>query len=86
MLPFLKNHKQAGVIVSTRKPDEKDDQEPSDSSAAMEACAQDIIRAIEQKDSKHLALALQAAFECMESEPHEESPHTYEAQNIKAGE
>lgn len=86
MLPFLsKNIKQTGVIVHERKPDEtKDDN-------GMKACAEDILRAIKDNDSEHLAQALNSAFQIFDAAPHEEgpheaSPHTYEAQNQKAGE
>lgn len=86
-LPFLPNKKkQSGIIVHERQPDQKDDEDHS----GIDACAQDILRAIEQKDPKHLGEALRAAFAIMESEPHDEAehiePHSYEAQNIKIGE
>lgn len=94
MLPFLKPKKVAGIIISHRKPDSDEpkplDQEEGDENHAMEACAEDILRAISSKDAKHLALALQAAFDCMESgEDNEEDqakpePHSYDAQNEKA--
>lgn len=52
------------------------------------ACAHDLLKAIESKDTKAIADALCAAIEVMTSEPMAEggevSPHTYEAQNIKA--
>lgn len=47
-----------------RKPD--GEEAPSDS--AMEAAAQDILRAINDKDSKHLAEALRAAYQICQSE------------------
>lgn len=67
LLPFLKkSHDSAlgGVMTVERKPD--GDPQPSDS--AMEACAQDILRAIESKDFKHLAAALRAAIDCASNE------------------
>lgn len=48
--------------------------------APLEACADDIIRAINSKDSKMLAEAIKAAFEICDSEPHEEGPHTNESE------
>lgn len=56
------------MIVQHRAPDEKAPFEENDeSNSALEACAQDILRAIDQRDAKHLALALQAAYEVCES-------------------
>jgi hypothetical protein len=82
------------LIISHRKPDggvspfeNKEEEQEGQEDHALEACAQDILRAIADKDFKHLALALRAAFDVLESEPHEEaehdspSPHSYDAQN-----
>lgn len=41
----------------------------------LESAAQDLLDAIEKKDTKALAIALRAAFELCDSEPHEEGPH-----------
>lgn len=86
MLPFLANNRkqQAGVIIQERKPDEK----PNDSEdmSGIEACAQDLMDAMKSSDVKKAAAALRAAFELCDMEPHEEGPHTFEAQNKKAGE
>lgn len=79
-LPFMK-HKDtgiSGVAVKMRKPDEKPAED--DSNAGMEAVASDILRAIEQKDVKHLALALQNAFQIFDMQPHEEFDHSDEGQ------
>ncbi len=93
LLPFLKNKEGhvSSVIVKHRQPDQPSEKtEENDSEAAHEACAADILKAIEAKDPKALASALRSAFEIMESEPHEEGPHiephSYEAQNEKAAE
>lgn len=63
--------------------------EPEDTeSLAIESCAMELIMAVHLKDIKAVAEALKNAFNILESMPHEEadhSPHTYEAQNIKAG-
>lgn len=89
MLPFLQKKKQTGVQVIERAPDEKDE---SDQGDGLKACAQDIIRALEQKDAAHLAEALRSAFQILDSEPHEEEeddkpePHSYSAQNEEAAE
>lgn len=88
MLPFLKSKKDAavGLIVKTRAPDEKpqDEQEEQlDSDAAMEACASELIRAIHSRDAKAVALALKDILDTMPSEELEERSD-YDAQNIKA--
>lgn len=41
----------------------------------LEAAAEDLLRAIDSKDSAHLALALRAAFRVLDSEPHIEGTH-----------
>ncbi len=88
MLPFLKPKTVAGAIMSVRKPDGgmEDMAGPEDSApdAGMEACAEDIMRAIASKDAKAFAVALRAAFEMMESEPHEEAGNSFDDMNAKA--
>jgi hypothetical protein len=83
VLPFLKNKQssQADIIMKTRMPDgsqsldePKDDEDQGD--MAMEAAAQDILRAIESKDATHLALALKSAFQIMDSAEDDESTET----------
>ena len=49
-----------------------------DDDQALIAAAQDIMRAINMKDYKHLALALRSAFQILDSEPHDEGPHLNE--------
>jgi hypothetical protein len=97
LLPFLKPKNQgvAGLVVKMRKPDEKAEggeisEESDDKDAAIHACAQDLIKAVHSHDVKGAAEAIRSAFEILESMPHEEGehvePHSYEAQNIEAGE
>lgn len=54
------------------------------------AAASALLKAIESKDVNGIAEALNDAFQIMDSSPHVEeehvSPHSYDAQNIKAGE
>lgn len=85
MLPFLKPRRVAGLIISQRKSDGSTDvsHQEGDENQGLEACADDIIRAINNKDSKQLAEALRSAFECLQSGPAEED-NSYDAQNIKA--
>ena len=88
MLPiFAKNQKQgnAGLIVKTRTPDETPEKDQDEPEAGMHSAAQDLINAIHSRDTKAVAEALKAAFEIADSQPHEEGPHTYEAQNKAAG-
>jgi hypothetical protein len=75
MLPFLKPQKVASVILAARKPDgsieikgEEGEHEPGLIEAAHE-----LINAVHGKDSNAVASALKAAFEIMESEPHDEN-------------
>lgn len=89
MLPFLKKKEvpAAGLIVKTRAPDEKPNENQDDSHIAIESCAQELIRAIHAKDAKAAAMAIKDAFDILESMPHEESePHSYDAQNQEAAE
>lgn len=81
LLPFLKDKRrdQVGVIVKQRAPDSPDQsEEDGQDDSALHAAAQDILRAISDNDSKHLALAIRAAFEICDSYPHEEGPHLNE--------
>lgn len=71
MLPFLKQKQAAGVAVTYRKPDENQDVGPETSASALEACAIDMMEAMEGKDAKRFAAAFQAAIECLESAPDE---------------
>lgn len=81
MLPFLKQKPMAtGLIVQTRKADGDAKPMEDDSDAAMEACASDIMRAIESKDHRGLAKAIRSAMECHMSGDDE----SYDSQNQKA--
>ena len=94
MLPFL-NRKQtgiAGTIIKNRTPDEKPEEKQDDNKASHRAAASDLLAAIKSEDIDGIAEALNNAFQIMDSEPHNEgphtnspSPHTYNAQNQKAG-
>lgn len=87
MIPFLSKKKydgNAGLIIKTREPDESPEQ--NDSSAGIESCADELIRAVHARDSKAVANALKDAFDILESGEESIEPHSYDAQNIKAGE
>lgn len=83
MLPFLKKAKEApavGIIVKTRTPDEKPEQEEP---SLQEDLAQDLIEAVHAKDAKSVVEAAKALFQSFDKEPHEEGehiePHSYDA-------
>lgn len=86
MLPFLKPKQVAGLIISHRKPDGGVGEEHSagDENHALEAAAEDLLRAINSKDSKHFALALRAAYDILMSEEPKEDDNSFDAQNEKA--
>lgn len=79
-LPFLKPRPQTGLMVEVRKPDggatESDPDNSDDSGLA--SCSADLIRAIHSKDEAGVSSALKVAFQILDSEPHDEGPHTNE--------
>lgn len=79
-LPFLKPRQQPGLIVSKRKPDggSEESHMEGEEDAGLDACSEDLIRAMHAKDAKGVTSALKAAFEILDSMPHEEGPHTNE--------
>lgn len=80
MLPFLKKKANPGVITAHmdalghKSEASQYDEEPN-KNAPLEACAQDLMRAIHENNVEAAAAAMRAAFEILESEPHEEGPH-----------
>lgn len=93
MLPFLRKKQEAGIsglTVKHREPDQKPEQSEDDPKAAIKTCARELIRAVHAQDTDAVSEALKDAFDILESMPHEEnnevSPHSYDAQNIKAAE
>jgi hypothetical protein len=70
MLPFLKNKHEAsasGPVESLeRKPDHEEEYD------GLESAFEEICSAVESKDYKAGATALRAAFDLLESQPHEE--------------
>jgi hypothetical protein len=74
MLPFLKPKRVAGVIIEKRKADQSPQVEPEDAAdQGLDACSEELIRAMHAKDAKGVSAALRAAFEVLESQPHEEA-------------
>lgn len=72
-LPF-KKHKEASISVAPeivkRNPDQEQEYDP------LESAAEDLINAIQSKDTKSAADAIRAAFDILDSGPHFEGPHT----------
>lgn len=87
-LPFLKPKAVAGVIISQRKPDGSNESTgmEGDEDAGLNASAADLIRAIHAKDEARVAAAFRAAFQILESEPHEESTEENEQPSEFTGE
>lgn len=81
ILPFLKHKQQsvAGLIIKRRAPDQPEDSQDQPSAHAME-CAKSILAAIEAKDEKGLAKALEM-FQSGKSEEKEESNGGFDDQN-----
>ncbi len=79
MLPFMKPKHTGGLIVTQRKADGGDIEKHDDSDTdGLGACAADLIRAVHAKDEAGVAAAMRAAFEILDSAPHDEGPHTNE--------
>jgi len=74
MLPYLKLKNEAGSSgpIESKQVNTMDDGEEYD---GLESAAEDLCRAIEAKDYKAAASALRAAFELLDSQPHEEGEH-----------
>lgn len=87
-IPYLQKKQIAGLIIKKRESDtlspaENDSETEQDQ--GLESCAEHLIRAVHSKDAPGVAEALRAAFEVLESAPHDEAdPHSYDAQNTKA--
>jgi hypothetical protein len=76
-LPFLvRKPNQGGISTEVRKPDQSPEDNEEDQ--GLMACAEDLINAVHSRDKKATAEALKAAFELMDSEPHNEGEHTNE--------
>lgn len=73
MLPFLK-HKQEGSMSEEDEPVKRTPDEESEYDM-LESAAEDLISAVHSKDVKAVCSALRAAFEMLDSQPHEEGPH-----------
>jgi hypothetical protein len=90
MLPFQKKKQaanQTGVLIQTRDNSEK----PSINNDFLDICGEQLIRAISTGDAKAAIFALRVIHDKFHEEMDEKpessnpSPHSYESQNIKAG-
>lgn len=69
-IPFFLNKKpQTGIAIEHRSETDSPDNH------GLLAAASELLAAVESKDAKGVALALQNAFELLDSMPHEEGPH-----------
>lgn len=84
LLPFFAKKQVSQPIIEIEKQDFSQESEKDEYIQAIEVCAQDLIDAIYTQDVRRTAEVLKAAFEICDSRPHEEGPHTYEAQNAIA--
>lgn len=80
MLPFLgaKKKQDGGSAATVRINDEGKINASSSEDMGLASAAEDLCRGIENKDHKAIANALRAAFQILDSEPHEEGEHTNE--------
>lgn len=74
MLPWNKKKEAAAAAMPIQKREHDEDFEYD----SMESAADDLLMALEKKDSKGIAAALRAAFDLFDSEPHVEGPHINE--------
>jgi len=72
MLPFLKLNKEGSASAPVEPIKRKSDNE--EEYDMLEAAAEDLISAVHSKNCKAVCSALRAAFEIMESQPHEDGP------------
>lgn len=95
-LPFLRPKAVAGLIISQRKPDggKEETHSQENEGEGLESAMGDLCRAMASKDEKSMAAAFRAAFQILESEPHDETSdssdmpaeddNSFDAQNIRA--
>jgi len=77
MLPFLmpEKRKDTGMIVVDRRPDEEAAKDTPEDLTGIEVAMEEFCAAVDKKDFKGMAKAFKAAFEMLESMPHDEAPH-----------
>lgn len=72
MLPFLKRTQDASASAPIEKITREPDEGAESDFDALESAAEDLCHGIEAKDYKMIAAALRAAFQMLDSEPHDE--------------
>jgi len=65
--PFNDKDKRVGVVAVEHRSERGEEMDPG-----LEACAQELMRALDKSDVRGIALALQNAFYYLEAMPHEE--------------
>lgn len=85
LLPFLQKKSIAGLIISKRTPDGSPQEQHSEGNEdqGLDACSEDLIRALHSKDAKGVTAALKAVFDLMESKE-DASDESYDSLNAKA--
>lgn len=73
MLPFLSNRRTQSIIMG-RKEEGKPMEMPL-ADHPLDSAAEDLIHAVHSKDTHAVAKALEAAFQILDAQPHEEGPH-----------
>jgi hypothetical protein len=63
------------MSTKIREPDQKPEENQDDGDAGLMSAAQDLITAVQAGDQKGAAQALRAAFQILDSEPHDEGDH-----------
>lgn len=82
-LPFLKKpNRSTGISVAVRTPKgtmaEEDEGQQGQQDQGLKYAAHDLLMAVDNRDIQGISEALKAAFQILESQPHEEAPHDNE--------
>jgi hypothetical protein len=75
-----------GLIIKSRTPDEKSEENQEDKPQGLEETLKEMKHHLDSGDFKSAAECFRECFQHCEDAPHSEGPHTYDAQNEKAGE
>ena len=84
MLPFLQPKRITSIIVQRANKSNLHDVKPEheiekdEEHLGLEACAEDLLKAIDERSIMGIKKALKNAFEILDSEPHVEGPHIEE--------
>lgn len=76
MLPFLKNRRQTGIIISHNTPNGiQESHSEDDEKAGLHSASEDLIRAVHEKNVQGVSAAIEAAFDILDAMPHVEGEH-----------